>query len=81
MDVKDAAQQQDNRQRGGAKCPTVLLVKSLMVSTLGNLGKAVARNSLRVSYIATSVCRQRGARGVWQPVAVQRLLRHYCCHG
>ena len=44
--------------------PTVLLVKSLMVSTLGNLGKAVARNSLRVSYIATSACRQKGARGV-----------------
>ena len=42
---------------------------------------SVARNSLCVSYIATSACRPKGARGVWQPVAVQRLLRHYCCHG
>ena len=41
MDMKDAAQQQDSYQHGGAKQPTVLLVKPLMVMELDGHGQSV----------------------------------------
>ena len=36
----------------------------------------VERNSLCVSNIDSSTCRQKGARGVWQCLGCQILVRH-----
>ena len=47
-----------------------------MVSELGDQGMGVACNSLCVSYIAMYACRQKGVRGVCQPVAAQQFTGH-----